>query len=163
MIVNTTGVVASEKQYIEKAGTFLMEIEKVSEDGTFSKMGNPYTKIDFKCREIITKDGASALDEDNLYSYSEKYCVDENQLFKVAMLRDALEAPEIFDLNDTVGFFVIGSFGTREYNSKIYGQLKRLMKSKKNGDKKVPSPKVTEQQNSVDAPADEISPDEIPF
>jgi len=163
MIINTTGVKANEKLYIEKAGTFLMEIVKVHENGEFSKMGNPVTQVDFECKEIITKDGASVLDENNLYSYSEKYTADENLLWKVAMLRDALEAPEIFDLNDTVGFFVIGSFGTREYNSKIYGQLKRLMKSKKNGDKKVPSPKVEEQSNYTDAPAIEVDETVIPF
>ena len=169
IVFNTKGVVANEKSFIEKEGTYLFKIVKVVEDGSYSNGGNPYVKMDFECKQIVTgSNGKAKLDEDNLYMFSEKFCTDENQLFKVARLRDALKAPEVFTLESTVGYSVIGSITKREYNNKNYAQIKKLGYSKAN-DNLPPIPEAKEQQNNTqDVPETpvvevDVNQDEIPF
>lgn len=160
MIINTKGVVATPPaDYITTEGKYLFKIEKVEMDG-YSNAGNEFVKVTFDCKRIEVVDGKAALSSES-YKHQEKYCADENLIWKVAVLRDALKAPEAFDFEKLMGYYVIADVYMREYNGKQYANIRTLSYSKSN-EALPPIPEAVEEQQQSYAPVDDTT-DEMPF
>jgi hypothetical protein len=88
----------------------------------------------------------------------------EKMLWKVARLRDALHSPEIFELEDWVGRYVLATIEMREYNGKTNPNIKKLQYSKAN-DKLAPIPDRAQNtgEPTNGSVADEDLDDIMPF
>jgi|FLOH01.1.fsa_nt_gi hypothetical protein len=143
MKIDTTGVVATPPAvYIKEAGVYVMKIVELKPDG-YSQNGNENVKVVFDCQKVLMNDGKHTLDS-VIYKHEEKYCADQNLIWKVAILRDALRAPESFDFDNIVGYSVIADIYMREHNGKYYGNIGGLSYSKAN-DKLAPIPEAKEE------------------
>ena len=132
-VINTVGVVASETNTISKAGDYLLKITKVELDG-YDNESNEKFKLHFEGKAII--DGKYSDDTYTMIDWLEQR---EKMLWKVARLRDALHSPEVFELEDWVGRYVLATIEMREYNGKKNPNIKKLQYSKAN-DKLPPIP-----------------------
>ena len=156
MIINTTGVVADEKNIISEAGNYILKLGKIEEDG-YEKW-----KLHFEGKKVLE---GGKLSEDS-YSMMEFISLAQNVLFKVARLRDALKSPEVFDLNDWMNRYVVAVVEMNTYNDKTNPQFKKLSYSAFN-DNMPPIPEAKSEQN-VDAnrqpqPTIGLDSDSIPF
>jgi hypothetical protein len=168
MKINTKGVEATAPmEYIKEAGKYLFKIVGLEQDG-YSTQGNEKVKVVFECKQIVMKDNTPALGT-AILKHNEVYCADDNLVWKVAILRDALRAPECFDFNNLIGYSVIADVYMKEYNSKFYANVSTLAYSKANDALGVIPEDVEEE---IQAPASyapvetapiEIEEEELPF
>lgn len=169
MIVNTQGIELNNNTYITEAGQYAFKIEKFEENGV-SSYNSPAFKLHFIGNKIIVgQDGKPALGDEE-FIHTERYTLDENVLWKIKILEVALDAPEIYDINDFVGRYVVADVGLREHNGKMYSDIKKWKPSKRN-DALPPIPKAEENQNNSNSqypqpdsvPVIDIDESEIPF
>lgn len=157
MIINTKGIEVSENVYLNKEGKFLLQITKFEMDGTTSA-GDPRFKFTFKGVEVGTKEP--------VYLHSEQFSAGANALWRVKQLEVAIKAPEVYDLNDFVGRYVISNVKQDTFTKKD-GTVGTSYKVKSweyssFNDKLPPIPEAKEDKNdSVSVDVDDSA--EIPF
>lgn len=163
MIINTKNVELNENVYINKEGKFLFKIEKFEEDG-FTNSGDIRFKLMFKGVEVGTKEP--------VYIHSETFNVGQSSLWRIKQLEVAIKAPEVYDINDFIGRFVIANIKSESYTKKdgtngtVY-KVKSWEYSTFN-DKMPPIPEAQSNESDgaavvTQTPVIEINEDEIPF
>ena len=163
MIINTRNVELNENVYVNKEGKFLFKIEKFEEDG-FTNAGDARFKLHFKGVEAGTKEP--------IFMHNEQFNIGQTSLWRIKQVEVALKAPEIYDINDFVGRYIIANIKSESYTKKD-GTAGTAYKVKSweystFNDKMLPIPEAKSDENngvnkSVQAPAVEIDEDEIPF
>lgn len=162
MQINSTNYKQNETKYITEAGNYLLKIVKWEQDG-YSQNGELKIKVLMSAKKIFD-DGK--LSDDN---YTTTYFMYDGEKagFTIAMLRDALKSPKIFDLDSWIDRFVIGRVDMEVANDgKSYARIKGFEYSKFN-DKLPPFQEVTSQSSepksdNVSNPSEDIE-DIIPF
>ncbi len=109
MIVDTRGIEVNETTYINKVGTFLFRIEKFEETG-YTQNGDAKFDLHFKGVEQGTKAP--------VYMHREMFSVGEKSLWKIKLLERGLNAPEVYDINDFVGRYVLATIISESYTKK---------------------------------------------
>lgn len=162
MQINSTNYKSNEMNYITEPGNYLFKLIKWEQDG-FSQNGEE--KIKVTCEGMKIKEDGKL--EGN-YSFNYQMYNGEKAGFTIAMLRDALKSPAIFNLDDWLNRYVIAVVAMEAGNDgKMYARAKKFEYSKAN-DKLSPIPSI-EQGNSepasqsVQNPSEDITEDEIPF
>jgi len=161
MIIDTRGIELNENNYINKAGKFLLKIEKW-ELGALDKTGADTFKIFFKGVEVGTKDP--------VYMHTEYFSTASNVLWRLKMLEVAIKSPEVYDIDDWVGRYVIASVEPNTYTkadgtSATSYQCKRYEYCTHN-DKLPPIPEAkpnTNDDNGFNTADVDVDEDEIPF
>jgi len=163
MIINTKGVELNENVFVNKEGKFLFRIEKFEEDG-FTNAGDAKFKLHFKGVEVGTKEPT--------FVHSETFNIGQSSLWRIKQLEVALNAPEIYDINDFVKRYVVANIKQENYTKKdgtpgITHKVKSWEYSSFN-DKLPPIPEAKSDENngineSIQTPTIEIDEDEIPF
>ena len=157
MIINTKGVELNEAKYLDKEGEFLFKLEKWEEDG-FTSEGAAKFKVFFKGVEVGKKAP--------VYTHSEMFNLQQNSLWRIKQLEVALKAPEVYDIDDLMGRYVVVTTKSKQYEKD--GQTKTAYNvsgwtySSLN-DKLPPIKEAIENKNDVGTETAEISEDEIPF
>ena len=100
MIIDTRNVELSENNFLNKEGNFLFRIEKFEEDG-FTNNGDHRFKLHFKGIEVGIKEP--------VYIHSEQFNIGAKSLWRIKQLEVALKAPEIYDINNFIGRYVIAT------------------------------------------------------
>lgn len=158
MVINTVGIEVNENVYVNKAGKFLFKIEKWEEDG-FTQFGDQKFKMFFKGVEVGHKEP--------VYLHSEMFNVGQKSLWRIKQLEVALKSPEVFEISDWIGRYVIANIEERTYTKsdgstgKAYG-VKSWEYSSHN-DKLPPIPETKQNENDGAAQPTEVENDEIPF
>ena len=163
MIINTRGIELSENVYVNKDGKFLFKIEKFEEDG-FTNNGDARFKLHFKGVEAGTKEP--------IYLHSEQFNIGQTSLWRIKQVEVALKAPEVYDINDFVGRYVIANIKSESYTKKdgtagTAYKVKSWEYSSFN-DKLPPIPEAKSDENngnveSIQSPIIDIDEDECPF
>lgn len=161
MIINTKGVELSENNFLNKEGNFLFRIEKFEEDG-FTNNGDHRFKLHFKGIEVGIKEP--------VYIHSEQFNIGAKSLWRIKQLEVALKAPEIYDINNFIGRYVIAASKKEEYTKNdgtagVVYRIKSWTYSELN-DKMTPIPEAIENKDVSDSksePTIEIDDDKIPF
>jgi hypothetical protein len=158
MILNTKGIELTQNTYINKEGKFLLKIENFAEDG-FTNTGDLRFKLTFKGVEVGTKEP--------VFSHSEQFSVGASSLWKIKQLEVAIKAPEIYDINDFIGRYVIANIKTETYTKKdgtsaVSYRAKAWEYSQFN-DKLPPIPEAKEVENVSDGVCVDITDEESPF
>lgn len=161
MIINTKGVEPNENVYINKEGKFLFRIEKFEEDG-FTNAGDAKFKLHFKGVEVRSREPT--------FVHSETFNIGQSSLWRIKQLEVALNAPEIYDINDFVKRYVIANIKAESYTKKD-GTVGTAYKVKSweyssFNDKLPPIPEAKQDENNganESAQAEDISEDECPF
>lgn len=109
MIINTKGVERNENVYVNKEGIFLFRIEKFEEDG-FTNAGDARFKLHFK--------GVEGGTNEPVYLHSEQFNIGQFSLWRIKQVEVALKAPEIYDINDFVGRYIIANIKRENYTKK---------------------------------------------
>ena len=109
MIINTKGVELNENVYVNKEGKFLFKIEKFEEDG-FTNAGDARFKLHFKGVEAGTKEP--------IFMHNEQFNIGQTSLWRIKQVEVALKAPEIYDINDFVGRYIIANIKSESYTKK---------------------------------------------
>ena len=160
MVFNTKGVEANKIEMVTKAGNYLFKIVDIIEDG-YDANGNPKAKVKFEGKEIV--DGKL---KDEIQVMFEWYEATEKMAWKLAILRDALKSPEVFDMNDWLNRYVVAVVEMNTYNGKTNPRFKKLQYSKLN-DNLPPIPEAKQGNNEpevvVEMPDLGLLDDEIPF
>ena len=169
MIINTRGVELSDSTYINKEGKFLFKIEKFELDGVTTN-GDVKFKLHFKGTEII--EGKAT--KEPLYLHSEQFNVGQKSLWRIKQVEVALKAPEIYDINDFVGRYIVANIKSENY-TKNDGTAGTAYKVKSweyctANDKLPPIQEAKQNENNGNAgdikqqhPTIEINDEEIPF
>ena len=158
MIINTKGVELNENVFVDKEGKFLFRIDKFEEDG-FTNSGDARFKLFFKGVEVGTKEP--------IYLHSEQFNIGQKSLWKIKQLEVAVKAPEIYDINDFVGRYVIATIKKENY-TKSDGSVGASYKVKTweystANDKMTPIPEAKQDSSNDTTSNDEVSSDTIPF
>ena len=167
MIINTKGVELNESVFVNKEGKFLFRIEKFEEDG-FTNAGDAKFKLHFKGVEVGTKEP--------VYLHNEQFNIGQTSLWRIKQVEVALKAPEIYDINDFVGRYIIANIKQETYKKNdgsigISHKVKSWDYSTLN-DKMPPIPEAKQDENNGDnesikpsskIPEIDIDEDEIPF
>lgn len=163
MKINSTRYEQNETKYITEAGNYLMKLVRWEQDG-YSQNGEMKIKVLMNAKKI--NDDGSLSDE----NYTNNYFMYDGEKagFTIAMLRDALKSPDVFDLNDWIERFVNAKVEMELGNDgKSYARIKGFEYSKFN-DKLPPiqeakeehseprSQSISQNNQSVDIPEDEI-------
>ena len=109
MIINTKGIELNENVYVNKEGKFLFRIEKFEEDG-FTNAGDARFKLHFKGVEAGTKEP--------IFMHSEQFNIGQTSLWRIKQVEVALKAPEVYDINDFVGRYIIANIKSESYTKK---------------------------------------------
>jgi len=168
MIIDTSKVEMNENNWLDKEGRFTFKIEKFEEDG-FVASGDDAGAVKFKLYFKGKEAG-----NDKLYSHSEMFNVGQKSLWRIKELEIALKAPDVYDIEDFIGRYVIVNIVSRNYpkNDGTQGtafNVKSWEYSKLND--AMPSiPKAKQDTNNDTAqsyetsiPTIDIDNDEIPF
>ena len=163
LIINTKGIEVNNAIYINKTGTFLFRIEKFEENG-YTQNGDASFKLHFKGVEQGTKEP--------VYLHSEMFSVGEKSLWKIKLLEQGIKAPEVYDINDFVGRYVLATIISETYTKKD-GTAGTGYKVNQWGysslnDKKDPIPTAKVEQDTgtaqpVEIVIEDVSTNEIPF
>ena len=167
MIISTVGIELNENVYVNKEGKFLFRIEKFEEDG-FTNAGDAKFKLHFKGVEVGTKEP--------VYLHNEQFNIGQTSLWRIKQVEVALKAPEIYDINDFVGRYIIANIKQETYKKNdgsigISYKVKSWDYSTLN-DKMPPIPEAKQDENnginesiksSSKIPEIDIDEDEIPF
>ena len=167
MIISTVGIELNENVYVNKEGKFLFRIEKFEEDG-FTNAGDAKFKLHFKGVEVGTKEPT--------FMHSETFNIGQSSLWRIKQLEVALNAPEIYDINDFVKRYVIANIKQETYKKNdgtagISHKVKSWEYSTLN-DKMPPIPEAKQNEdNGINEsvkqkskiPEIDINDDEIPF
>lgn len=173
MIINTRGIELNENVYVNKEGKFLFKIEKFEEDG-FTNNGDARFKLHFKGGEIIE----NKVQSDITYTHSEQFNIGQSSLWRIKQVEVALKAPEVYDINDFVGRYIIANIKSESYTKKdgtagTAYKVKSWEYSDVNDKRKLPPipEAITNEDNGViesieqtsKIPEIDIDEDEIPF
>lgn len=109
MIIDTRNVELNENVYVNKEGKFLFKIEKFEEDG-FTNAGDARFKLLFKGVEAGTKEP--------IFIHSEQFNIGQTSLWRIKLVEVALKAPEVYDINDFVGRYIIANIKSESYTKK---------------------------------------------
>lgn len=161
MIINTKGVELNENIYVNKDGKFLFKIEKFEEDG-FTNNGDARFKLHFKGVEAGTKEP--------IYSHNEQLNIGQSSLWRIKQVEVALKAPEIYDINNFVGRYIVANIKSESYTKKD-GTVGTAYKVKSweyssFNDKLPPIPEaIPNEDNGIvgSVQVEDISEDECPF
>lgn len=161
MIINTKGIELNENVYVNKEGKFLFRIEKFEEDG-FTNAGDAKFKLHFKGVEAGTKEPT--------FMHSETFNIGQSSLWRIKQLEVALNAPEIYDINDFVKRYVVANikqenFTKKDGTSGVSYKVKSWEYSKHN-DALPPIPEAKQDEdNGIDGTVqtEDIDDSEIPF
>ena len=166
MIIDTSKDEMLENNWLDKEGRFTFKIEKFEEDG-FVQNGDDAGAVKFK---LIFKGKEAG--NDKLYSHSEMFNIGQKSLWRIKELEIALKAPDVYDIEDFIGRYVIANVVSRNYqkNNGTQGtafNVKSWEYSKLN-DALPPIPKAEQNANndtaqSSEIPTIDIDEDEIPF
>jgi len=143
MVVNTRGVEVKDTNYITEAGHYVFKIDKFEEDG-YNKF-----KLIFIGNKMLVVDGKATL-SDEIYTHTENYSLEDNMLWKIKRLEIALNAPEVYDVNNFIGRFVRADVTMKAgYTdpSKFYSNVSKWVYSKQN-DALPPIPEAQEEQSN---------------
>ncbi len=108
-VIDTRNVEVNETTYINKIGTFLFRIERFEEDG-YTQNGDAKFNLYFKGVEQGTKTP--------VYLHREMFSVGTKSLWKIKLLERGLDAPEVYDINDFVGRYVLATIISESYTKK---------------------------------------------
>lgn len=158
MIIDTRNVELSENVFVDKEGKFLFRIDKFEDDG-FTNSGDARFKLFFKGVEVGTKEP--------VYLHSEQFNIGQKSLWRIKQLEVALKAPEIYDVNDFIGRYVIATIKKENY-IKSDGSAGHSFKVKtweysSLNDKMPPIPEAKQDSNDDTTSNDEVSDSQIPF
>lgn len=161
MIISTVGIELNENVYVNKEGKFLFRIEKFEEDG-FTNAGDAKFKLHFKGVEVGTKEP--------VYLHNEQFNIGQTSLWRIKQVEVALKAPEIYDINDFVGRYIIANIKQETYK-KNDGSIGTLYKVKSwdystLNDKMPPIPEAKQDENNginESAKIEEVTDEECPF
>lgn len=160
MIISTVGIELNESVFVNKEGKFLFRIEKFEEDG-FTNAGDAKFKLHFKGVEVGTKEP--------VYLHNEQFNIGQSSLWRIKQVEVALKAPEIYDINDFVGRYIIANIKQEKYTKRdgtsgIAHKVKSWDYSTLN-DKMPPIPEAKQDENNGInvAEVDDIDDSEIPF
>ena len=167
MIISTVGIELNENVFVNKEGKFLFRIEKFEEDG-FTNGGDARFKLHFKGVEVGTKEP--------VYLHNEQFNIGQFSLWRIKQVEVALKAPEVYNINDFVGRYIIANIIQENYTKKdgTYGiahKVKSWEYSRLN-DKMPPIPEAKQDEDngvnesinpSSKIPEIDIDEDEIPF
>lgn len=161
MIINTKGIELNESVFVNKEGKFLFRIEKFEEDG-FTNAGDAKFKLHFKGVEVGTKEP--------VYLHNEQFNIGQSSLWRIKQVEVALKAPEVYDINDFVGRYIIANIKQENYTKKdgsngTSHKVKSWEYSTLN-DKMPPIPEAKQDENNgIDGTAqtEDIDDSEIPF
>ena len=109
MIIDTRNTTVSETIFINKVGTFLFRIEKLEENG-YTQAGDAMFNLHFKGVEQGTKTP--------VYLHREMFSVGTKSLWKIKLLEQGIKAPEVYDINDFVGRYVLATIISETYTKK---------------------------------------------
>ena len=158
-LTGASGIIASATDIVEAVTLMNTEVTAIKAGTAVFE-----TKLTFEGKKILP-DGKLS---DELYSMLDWLQTSENLIWKVARLRDAIKSPEVFDLNDWMGRYVVATVEMNTYNEKTNPQFKNLSYSSFN-DKMPPIPSAKEESNQSasqpvqsENPSEDIS-EEIPF
>lgn len=162
MIINTKGVELSENKYLDKAGKFLFKIDKFEEDG-YTNAGDAKFKLQFKGVEVGTKEP--------VYLHTERFSVGQASLWKIKTVEVALKAPEIYDINDFVGRYIIANIVSEQYikndSTQATSFKAKSFEYSPLNDKLPPIPEAKEEQNDgpgeFEVVIEDVNEDELPF
>ena len=161
MIISTVGIELNENVYVNKEGKFLFRIEKFEEDG-FTNAGDAKFKLHFKGVEAGTKEPT--------FMHSETFNIGQSSLWRIKQVEVALKAPEVYDINDFVGRYIIANIKSESYTKKdgtagTAYKVKSWEYSSFN-DKMPPIPEAKQDEdNGIDGTvqAEEVTDEECPF
>ena len=159
LTISTVGVELHDSSYINKEGKFWFKLEKWELDG-FTQAGDEKFKIHFKGVEAGTKEP--------IYTHTEMFNIGQRSLWRIKQLEVALKSPEIFDIDDWMGRYIIANVNAEQYQ-KDDGSTKTAYKVKSwdycsQNDKLPPIPQKEQNQDSgSQVNIDEVNDDEIPF
>ena len=162
MQINSTEYKSSELNYIRENGNYLLKLIKWEQDG-YSAGGELKIKVTCEAKKI-TDDGKL----DGSYNFDYPMYDGVKAGFTIARLRDALQSPQVFNLDDWMNRFVIATISMEESsNGKSYAQVKAFQYSKFN-DKLPPFQEIKAQPSeskseSVSNPSEDMTEDELPF
>lgn len=158
MIINRKDENREAGSQIDREGTFTCKIEKISNDGITSQ-GDIKIKIGFSV----------LIEKDEIASYAETFPVTGKASFLLNKFEDALRCPELYDSEDLIGRYVIGTFEKNKYIDKKDGTEKtnyRVSKwSYSSRNDKLP-PIINRNREVADTTTElnnTIAEDEIPF
>lgn len=161
MIIDTRNIELNENVYVNKEGKFLFRIEKFEEDG-FTNAGDAKFKLHFKGVEAGTKEPT--------FMHSETFNIGQSSLWRIKQVEVALKAPEVYDINDFVGRYIIANIKSESYTKKdgtagTAYKVKSWEYSSFN-DKLPPIPEAKQDENNgIDGTVqtEDIDDSEIPF
>lgn len=160
MIISTKGVELNENVYVNKEGKFLFKIEKFEEDG-FTNNGDARFKLHFKGVEAGTKEP--------IYLHSEQFNIGQTSLWRIKQVEVALKAPEIYDINNFVGRYIIANIKQENFTKKDgtpgIGYKVKSWEYSKHNDSLPPIPEAKSDENNginESVQAEDVE-DTIPF
>jgi len=163
MIINTKGVELSENIWLNKAGKFTFKVEKFEDDG-FTQAGDQQFKLMFKGVEVGTKEP--------IFMHTERFNIGQKSLWRIKQLEVALKAPEVYEVEDFIGRYVIANVVSETY-TKGDGTQGTAFKVKSweyhtKNDSLTPIPEAKQDANNdsaqpTEVPTIEIDEDSIPF
>ena len=167
MIISTVGIELNENVFVNKEGKFLFRIEKFEEDG-FTNAGDAKFKLHFKGVEVGTKEPT--------FVHSETFNIGQSSLWRIKQLEVALNAPEIYDINDFVKRYVVANIKQENFTKKDgtpgIGYKVKSWEYSKHNDSLSPIPEAKQDEdNGIDESIKQkskiheidIDEDEIPF
>ena len=160
MIISTVGIELNESVFVNKEGKFLFKIEKFEEDG-FTNAGDAKFKLHFKGIEVGTKEP--------IYLHNEQFNIGQSSLWRIKQVEVALKAPEIYDINNFVGRYIIANIKQENFTKKDgtpgIGYKVKSWEYSKHNDSLPPIPEAKQDENNGTdvAKIDDINEDEIPF
>lgn len=158
IIINTVGVeLKAPSDYIKQEGRYLLKIKEIKPDGFESGADK------FK----VIMEGVLEGTKEPLLTHIENFSTVPNMLWKIKVLEIALQAPEVYDIDDFIGRYVIANIKSETYTKKTDGTQAVAYKVKsweysKFNDKLAPIPQAKEIQNAS-AVVDVESDEEMPF
>lgn len=161
MIISTVGIELNENVYVNKEGKFLFRIEKFEEDG-FTNAGDARFKLHFKGVEVGAKEP--------VYLHNEQFNIGQSSLFRIKQVEVALKAPEVYDINNFVGRYIIANIKQENFTKKdgtpgIRYKVKRWEYSTLN-DKMLPIPEAKQDEDNginESVKVEEVTDEECPF
>lgn len=166
MKINSTNYKQNETNFITENGNYLLKLTKWETDG-YSQNGEEKIKVSCEGKKIL-EDGKL----EGAYSFNYNMYNGERAGFTIAMLRDALKSPKVFELNDWMNRYVIAVVEMENAdNGKSYPKVKRFEYSKIN-DKLPPFQEIkqgvsqfeSESVSKANTPPEiDINEDDLPF
>ena len=146
IVVNTKGIeINPPADWIKAAGTYTLKITEVKPDG--------YNADGFQKIKMFFKSSAGE-------QHSEMIVLSPAALWKLKQIEIAIGAPEVYDLNNFVGRYVIADIKGRIHKDKEYFDIKTFSPCPLN-DKLPKIPELIEDAGIVSTPEDIAEAEEL--